>query len=48
MKLFDKVEPVFIIDEEDNALLKSIDSKLSEIKVIDKQKRKITVERQYF
>lgn len=43
MKLFDKVEPVFNIDEEDNILLKSIDFKLSEIKVTDKQKRKYMV-----
>ena len=43
MKLFDKVEPVFNIDEEDNELLKSIDSKLSEIKVTDKQKRKYMI-----
>ena len=43
MKSFDKVEPVFNIDEEDNVLLKSIDFKLSEIKVTDKQKRKYMV-----
>ena len=43
MKLFDIVEPVFNIDEEDIELLKRIDSKLSEIKVNDKQKRKYMV-----
>ena len=43
MKLFDIVEPVFNIDEEDNELLKNIDFKLSEIKVTDKQKRKYMV-----
>ena len=43
MKLFDKVEPIFNIDEETNKLLISIDFKLSEIKVTDIQKRKYMV-----
>lgn len=43
MTLFDKVEPVFNIDEEMNELLSNIDSKLNDIKVTDKQKRKYMV-----
>ena len=43
MNLFDKVEPVFNIDEEMNELLSNIDSKLNDIKVTDKQKRKYMV-----
>lgn len=40
MKLFDKVEPVFHIDEEMKQLIKSIDLKLYEIKISDQQKRR--------
>lgn len=43
MILFDKVEPVFNIDEEMNELLSNIDSKLNDIKITDKQKRKYMV-----
>lgn len=43
MILFDKVEPVFNIDEEMNELLKIIDLKLKDIKITDKQKRKYMV-----
>ena len=40
MNLFDKVKPVFNIDDEMNELLVNIDSKLNDIKITDKQKRK--------
>ena len=40
MNLFDKVKPVFNIDEEMNELLVNINSKLEDIKITDKQKRK--------
>lgn len=40
MKLFDKVESVFHIDEEMKQLIKSIDLKLYEIKISDQQKRR--------
>ncbi|MBQ1495870.1 MAG: Fic family protein [Bacilli bacterium] len=43
MKLFDKVDPVFNIDDEMNFLIKEIDKKLNEIKINDKQKRKYMV-----
>ena len=43
MKLFDKVKPIFNIDEEMNELLVNIDSKLNDIKITDKQKRKYMV-----
>lgn len=43
MNLFDKVNPVFNIDEEINELLVNIDSKLDDIKITDKQKRKYMV-----
>ena len=43
MNLFDKVKPVFNIDEEMNGLLVDIDSKLNNIKIMDKQKRKYMV-----
>ncbi len=43
MNLFDKVKPVFNIDEEINGLLVDIDSKLNNIKITDKQKRKYMV-----
>ena len=41
MNLFDKVKPVFIIDDEMNELLINTDSKLNDIKISDKQKKKI-------
>ena len=43
MKLFDKVEPIFIIDDEINELLYNIDLMLNEIKITDKQKRKYMI-----
>ena len=43
MKLFDRVEPVFIVDDEMNSLINEIDKKLNEIKITDKQKRKYMV-----
>ena len=43
MKSFDRVEPVFHIDDEMNTLLSIIDKKLNQIKVTDKQKRKFMV-----
>ena len=43
MNSFDKVEPVFNIDEEMNELLVNINSKLEDIKITDKQKRKYMV-----
>ena len=43
MNLFDKVEPVFNIDKDMKDLLYDIDSKLSDIKISDKQKRKYMV-----
>lgn len=43
MNLFDKVNPVFFIDEEINKLLANIDSKLDDIIITDKQKRKYMV-----
>ena len=43
MNLFDTVKPVFNIDEEMNKLLVNIDSKLNDIKITDKQKRKYMV-----
>ena len=43
MKLFDKIEPVFNIDDEINELINSIDLKLNEIKITDKQKRKYMI-----
>ena len=43
MNLFDKVKPVFKIDGEMNELLVNIDTKLNEIKITDKQKRKYMV-----
>ena len=43
MNLFDKVNPVFNVDEEINELLVNIDSKLDDIKITDKQKRKYMV-----
>ena len=39
----DKVNPIFNIDGEMNELLNSIDSKLNDIKITDKQKRKYMV-----
>ena len=43
MDLFDKVNPVFFMGEEINKLLANIDSKLDDIKITDKQKRKYMV-----
>ena len=43
MNLFDKVKPVFNIDDEMNELLAYINFKLNEIKITDKQKRKYMV-----
>lgn len=43
MNLFDSVKPIFNIDEEMNELLVNIDSKLNDIKITDKQKRKYMV-----
>ena len=43
MSLFDKVEPVFNIDEDMKELINNIDLKLSNIKISDKQKRKYMV-----
>lgn len=40
---FDKVNPIFNIDEEINGLLKNIDLKLNNIKITDKQRRKYMV-----
>lgn len=41
MKLFDKVEPIYFIDDEINKLLNDIDDKLINIEINDKQKSKI-------
>lgn len=43
MKLFDKVEPIYFIDDEMNKLLNDIDNKLLNIMINDKQKRKFMV-----
>ena len=43
MNLFDRVNPIFNIDDEMNELLNSIDSKLNNIKITDKQKRKYLI-----
>lgn len=43
MSLFDKFEPVFKVDKYMKNLLNDIDSKLSDIKISDKQKRKYMV-----
>lgn len=43
MKLFDKIEPVFHIDDEMNKLIDNINIKLNDIKINDKQKRKYMV-----
>lgn len=40
MKSFDRIEPIFNIDEEMKNLLKNIDIKLDNLKISDKQKRK--------
>ena len=37
MNLFDKVNPIFNIDEEMNELLNNINLKLNDIKITDKQ-----------
>ena len=43
MKLFDKVEPIYFIDDEMNKLINDIDNKLISIEINDKQKRKYMV-----
>lgn len=43
MKLFDQVEPVFVINDEMNYLLEAIDRKLNQITVTDKQKREYMI-----
>ena len=43
MNLFDRVNPIFNIDEEMNKLLDSIDLKLNDIKITNKQKRKYMI-----
>lgn len=41
MKLFDRIEPIFNVDDEMNSLINEIDKKLNEIKINDKQKESI-------
>lgn len=43
MKYFDKIEPIFYIDEEINDLIKKIDIKLFVININDKQKRQYMI-----
>lgn len=43
MKNYDRVDPIFNVDEETEKLLKNIDIKLYNIKISDKQKRKSMV-----
>ena len=43
MKLLDKINPVFYIDNEMTTILKEIDNKLNDIEVNDKQKRKYMI-----
>ena len=43
MKLFDKINPVFHIDNEMATILKEIDNKLNDIEINDKQKRKYMI-----
>lgn len=43
MKPFDKVEPVFNIDDKMNNLLRTIELKLNQISITDKQKRKYMI-----
>lgn len=43
MKLFDKIEPVYHIDEEIENMIRNIDVKLSNIAINDRQKRKYMV-----
>ena len=43
MSLFDKVNPIFNIDEEMNELLNNINLKLNDIKITDKQNRKYMI-----
>ena len=43
MKLFDKINPVFYIDNEMTTILNEIDNKLNDIEVNDKQKRKYMI-----
>ena len=40
MKLFDKVKPIYYIDNEMNDILQDINKKLKNINISDKQKRK--------
>ena len=43
MNLFDKIEPVFFIDDEMKEYIYNIDNKLSVININDKQKRKYMI-----
>ena len=43
MKLFDKINPVFYIDNEMATILKEIDNKLNDIEINDRQKRKYMI-----
>lgn len=43
MKSFDKIEPIFYIDDEMNNLLNKIEKKLNQINVTNKQKRKYMI-----
>lgn len=43
MKLFNKINPVFYIDNEMATILKEIDNKLNDIEINDKQKRKYMI-----
>ena len=43
MKPFDKIEPVFNIDDKMNNLLRTIELKLNQISITDKQKRKYMI-----
>lgn len=43
MKLFDKINPVFHVDNEMATILKEIDNKLNDIEINDKQKRKYMI-----
>lgn len=43
MKTFDKIEPVFNIDDKMNNLLRTIELKLNQISITDKQKRKYMI-----
>lgn len=43
IKPFDKIKPVFNIDYEMNNLLRTIELKLNQISITDKQKRKYMI-----